>query len=81
MMAAVRHPPARPARERGDAARQAARALLLLATAPRRPTDLAEELGCSFRTALRVLKGVQASGWKVEVDRQGREVFYSVKLP
>ena len=69
--------PATP-RARGDAARQAATVLRMLATAPRRPRDIAASLGVSRRTIERVLRGIEAAGWKIEVERRGSEAWYSV---
>ncbi len=67
------------ARARGDAARQAAVAVRLLLAAELRPIDLVDELGCSYRTVLRVLKGIAAAGWKVDVDRRGRDAWYRLR--
>lgn len=68
----------RPRRPRGDSARQAATVLRLLTTAERRPGDLAAELGVSRRTIDRVLRGIEAAGWTVTVDRRGIEAWYRV---
>jgi DNA-binding IclR family transcriptional regulator len=74
--AAKKAPPA--PRPRGDAARQTAQALRLLAIEPQRPSDLMRALGTGRRSVERMLRGIEAGGWKVETERRGREVWYSV---
>lgn len=66
-------------RQRGDSARQASEAIWFLLQGPTRTVDLATALGCSRRTAERVLRGIEASGrWSVTVERRGAEAWYRV---
>lgn len=77
-MPRAKKPAPRAPRPRGDVARQTAAALRLLATNPQRPSDLMAALGVGRRTVERMLRGIEASGWKVEVERRGRDAWYSV---
>jgi predicted DNA-binding transcriptional regulator YafY len=51
----------------------------LLREEPRRPTDLAKELGVSLSTAKRILAAIRDAGEPLTTEKRGREAFYRLK--
>jgi DNA-binding IclR family transcriptional regulator len=63
---------------RGASITTALRAVALLRSEPRRPTDLAAELRCSPATVKRLLVAIREAGEPLTVDRRGREAWSSL---
>ncbi len=72
--------PPKPKRERGAMYAQALDAIALLVEKPHRPMDLMETLGLPRRNIERMLRGIQAAGLELEVERfPGQGAYY--RLP
>jgi DNA-binding transcriptional ArsR family regulator len=62
---------------RGSSIATALRAVRLLREEPRTPTALADELGVSAATVVRLLRAIGESE-RLEKEQRGREVFYRI---
>lgn len=64
--------------ERGETVVQVTKALRLMSAKPWRPIDLMLELDCSRRTLGRLLRGLERGGISLDMQREGRDWFYSI---